>query len=560
MDRVGRMSKNAAALIGAKVVTSVLTFFMLLVINRNLGPEKAGIYAYALVLYTLFQVIPDFGIGNISIRDISQDHGKIHTYFTNIVMMRLLMGIGAFSLLIITNTVSISLQGWNSVGWEKFWVVLTIGVCLMLEQPISNTLAECFIALEKLTTVALVYLVMAVLKVSLSLYVIFMGRGNELVLLMAVYILTIVYSICNFYYLYRRALKRDILGAADKEDAEDLVIAETLTHRPELSGETAVPADVSFASIAKAEQPDLDAGMKAYREAVRFRIDKELWKYLLKSAWPLAVASAGVTVYAGVDIPILSWFKGDQEVGLYSAAAMFAKAAVFLTLAINIALLPAISSVGGKYPERLGEIWERIMGYILIIIVPIAVIIPVLARPILIIQEHNFVSALHAVWLTMAAMNFTFLSSVCFPVFIVLDKQKKMTAIVVAGIGIKLAMNIIAIPLWGYTGAAVVMLISECAVFGILFRVLSKELDYAEASLKFTIKPFVSLALMYTVVFLMEFWLIRGNSAAMKAGGALVYGLIIAAVAGIIYIVSILLTGQLSRKGLNELNDLLKVE
>ncbi|MBN2168149.1 MAG: flippase [Actinobacteria bacterium] len=555
MERVSSMSKNAAALIGAKVATSVLTFFMLLVINRDLGPEKAGIYAYALVLYTLFQVIPDFGIGNISIRDISQDHRKINTYFTNIVLLRLIMGVGAFMLLIVTNTISISFLGWDSVGWEKFWVVLTIGICLMLEQPISNTLAECFIALEKLTTVAMVYLVMAVLKVSLSLYVLIHKVGNELVLLMVIYILTIIYSIINFYILYRRNLKRDIITEVD---TEDLVVAETLAHRPELSGETAVPADITFASLTKEEKLRPKTGIEVYEEAAKFHIDKNLWKYILKSAWPLAVASAGVTIYAGVDIPILSWTKGDQAVGLYSAAAMFAKAAIFLTLAINMAVLPAISAVGGKFPERLGDIWERIMGYMLVLVVPIAVILPVLARPVLIIQQHDYISALHAVWLTMAAMNFTFLSAVTFPFFVVIDKQKKMTGIVMAGIGIKLTMDIIAIPLWGYTGAAVVALISECIVFFILYRTLSGELN--GSSLKFMLKPLVSSVILYAVVLIMDFLLISNKAAAARTGGAVVYAMIISAAAGALYLAIVLLTGQLNRKGLNELNELLKVK
>ena len=77
MERVGRLSRNTAALVGARVVTSGLTFILAIVINRNLGPEKAGIYTYAFSLYTIFQVIPDFGIGNISIRDVSQDRKSV---------------------------------------------------------------------------------------------------------------------------------------------------------------------------------------------------------------------------------------------------------------------------------------------------------------------------------------------------------------------------------------------------------------------------------------------------------------------------------------------------
>lgn len=555
MDRVGNISKNALALITSKIATSVLTFFLLLVINRNLGPEKAGIYTYALVLYTLFQVIPDFGIGNISIRDISQDHKKIRNYFNNIVILRFIMGLGAMALLVATNTISITFQGWNTVGWEKFWVALTIGFCLLFEQPISNTLAECFIALERLTLVAFVYFIMGVVKVGLSLYVLIRGQGNELVLLMLIYILTVIYSIFHFYIAYRRTLKHDIYKPVD---SEDLVIAETLAHRPEVAGETAVPVDVSYASIVKEDVPE--EARSAFEEEGRFKLDKDLWLYILKSAWPLAVASAAVTIYAGIDIPIISWVRGDQQVGMYSAATMFAKAAIFLTLALNMAILPAISKVGGKFPERLGEIWERIMGYLLVMIIPISVILPVMARPVLIIQKHNYISALPAAWLTMGAMIFTFLSAVSFPFFIVVDKQRKMTAIVVTGIAVKLIMNIIAIPIWGYIGAASVMILSDLIVFSILFNTLRKEFHHKVSLLKFASKPAISIAVMYPLVLILQYLLVRNSSYADSVWGSIVFALITGVVALIVYAVVILLTKQLNKKDLDRVNRLLEVE
>lgn len=554
MDRVGNISKNALALITSKVATSVLTFFLLLVINRNLGPEKAGIYTYALVLYTLFQVIPDFGIGNISIRDISQDHQKIRHYFNNIVMLRFLMGLGAMALMVATNTVSITFQGWNAVGWEKFWVALTIGFCLLFEQPISNTLAECFIALERLTLVAGVYFIMGIVKVGLSLYVLIRGQGNELVLLMLIYILTVIYSIFHFYIAYRRTLKHDIYRPVD---AEDLVIAETLTHRPEMAGEAAVPVDVSYASIVKEDVPEEVRG--AFEEGTRFKFDKDLWIYILKSAWPLAVASAAVTIYAGLDIPIISWVRGDQEVGMYSAAGMFAKASIFLTLALNMAILPAISKVGGKFPERLGEIWERIMGYILVMVIPISIILPILARPVLIIQKHNYISALPAAWLTMGAMIFTFMLAVSFPFFVVIDKQRKMTVIVVSGIAVKLIMNIIAIPLWGYLGAASVMIISDLIVFFILFKVLSRELHYKVSPLKLAAKPAISVAVMYPFVLILQYLLVQNSSFAGTTWGSIIFALITSVAALAVYAVIVFLTKQLDKKDLDRVNQLLEV-
>ncbi len=75
MEEVRRISKNTTVLVAAKVISSGLVFLLAILINRELGPERAGIYTYAFVLYTIFQVIPDFGIGNISVRDVSRTSG-----------------------------------------------------------------------------------------------------------------------------------------------------------------------------------------------------------------------------------------------------------------------------------------------------------------------------------------------------------------------------------------------------------------------------------------------------------------------------------------------------
>ncbi|MFW6113442.1 MAG: oligosaccharide flippase family protein [Actinomycetota bacterium] len=579
MERIGSVSKDAASLVGARIVTSGLTFLLAIIINRNLGPEKAGIYNYAFALYTILQVIPDFGIGNISIRDVSQDNSRMRRYFGNIVSLRLLLGVGAFCLLMIINVASLAMESGAALSGEKFWVVFTVAFCLMVEQPFSNSLAENFIALERLTLVALVYLIMGIMKVGLSIYVITSEFSNVLVLLMLVYLLTYIYSIFHFYIAYRRTLRRQERGISR---TRDVAVAEAVTHAPELSGEAmleSVMADYSYSSMVENQEeereefeqgsslpaalpsnlppapPPEDEDGRTFRLA-GFVFDRPFWRYILVSAWPLAVVAAGITIYAGMDIPILSWIRGDTEVGLYSAAGMFAKAFVFLTLAVNMAVLPAVSKVGGKYPQRLGEVWESLMRYSWIIIIPLVVITPVLARPVLVLQEHQFIDAWNATWLTMAAMNFTFMTAICFPFFIVINKQKAITVIVVIGLAAKAVLDLITIPFLGYMGAAMTVVLSEFLVFALLFRSLSRELGHRVNLLRFAGPPLISLAVLYSAAALLHHILAAGKDTFM---GSLQYAFIIAAALTILYIVLVVSTKMLTRKGLQELNDLLTV-
>lgn len=574
MERVGRLTKNTASLVIARVVTSGLTFLLAIVINRNLGPEKAGIYNYAFALYTIFQVIPDFGIGNISIRDVSQDPSRMRRYFANIVSLRLILGCIAFALLMLTNFLSLALQSSGALIGEKFWVVFTLSFCLLIEQPLSNSLAENFIALEKLVLVAGVYLVMGIVKVALSIYLVTSGIRHVLVYLMLVYMLTYIYSIFHFYLLYRRFQRRLTAGSGDESGR---AAAEALVQVSEPSGEAALEAllaDYSFAELAEPTKSGETASLSTAplrrvapagpppREPGSvcrlgpYTVEPPLWRYLMNSAWPLAVVAAGVTIYAGMDIPILSWFRGDTEVGLYGAAGMFAKAFVFFTLALNMAVLPAVSKVGGKYPERLGRIWEHLLGYAWILVIPLAVIVPLLARPILVLQKHQFIEAWHATWLTMAAMNFTFMTAISFPFFIVIDRQRSVTKIVVLSLAVKGGLDFLTIPLWGYTGAAVTVLVSECVVFCLLAWTLSRELGHRLHLLRFAASPLLTLGSLYGAGFFL-YHAFSGWKETFLA--SLECSFLISVILVAIYLGLGTATKAFSRRRMRELNDLLTV-
>jgi len=531
MERLTRISKNAATLIGAKLVTSGLSFLMANIINRELGPVNVGIYNYAFVLYTIFQILPDFGLGNITVRDASRDRSKLDYYFRNIVQLRLLLGMAAFLLIMLTNAATLLLSSRGSVDMQKFWVVFAVSFCLFIEQPLSNTLLENFIAVERLSAVALVYLILGVMRVGLSIWVVLAGFRHVLVLLVLIYIFCYLYSIFHFLFLYRRMLRRDPTLATGS-----------------WSPEPASPESASGGVPAAAE------GAADPRRGAEKRL---FWLYMLRSSWPLAVVSGALIVYAVIEVPILSWFKGDEQVGLYAAAAMFAKALVFLTVAINMAVLPAISKVGGRFPERLGPIWENLVFYSLVVIIPLAVLIPVLARPFLIYQSHNFISAYPVVWITMAAMNFTVMSAVSFPFFIVINKQKRVTWVILAGLVMKFTLDLAIIPFWGFTGAAVAVLAGEMAVFLLLFFSLTRELRHRVDIPRLGAVPASLAALAYAAALFLHRLLVQGKDTLSSSA---VWALNLALILFIIYLACAFLCGLFGKDRLQALNRLLTTD
>lgn len=504
MDRVARVSKNAAALIVSKVATSVLLFGLVMLVNRELGPAQAGIYAYALALYTIFQVIGDFGLGSIYIRDVSRDKSRMSPYLSKVMSLRFVLATGAVVSLLAVNAISSALGSANDpMAWQRFAVVCAISLSLLVEQPVANSLAEVFITLERLTTVAIVYGAASVLRVGLSVYIVTSGAANALIWLMLAYLVSTLYTAAHLRIAYNARVR-----AAPKP-------------RPE-SG------------------PPVN------------------WRYLLKSAWPVALVSGAIAVYAVIDIPILAWLKGDSSVGMYSAASMFAKAFAFLALAANMAILPAISMVSEARPENLADLREKLVRYALLLTIPMTVLAPVLARPLLVVQGHGYVDAWPVTWITMAAMNFTLMTAVTYPFFIAIDKQKLMAVVVLVGLGSKLVLNLVLVPLLDYTGAAIAMLASEFAVFAGASAALSRELGGRLSAWRFAAVPAVTLAFLYAVAFTLLAMLLPRQSSALGASarGAAIAGACLVAA----YVGASMTTREFSKARLEELNELMKAE
>ncbi|MHB8780096.1 MAG: lipopolysaccharide biosynthesis protein, partial [Candidatus Geothermincolia bacterium] len=193
MQRIKKISRNTAAVIASKLAGSGLTLFLVIAINRKLGPASAGIYSFALAVYMIFSVLPDFGISSVFVRDVAADPSRVPAYIRNIAVVRLLLGLAALVLLVLMNLGSY-LVAPGIDGATKFWTVSVIGLSLLVEQPLANTLTEAFMGLEKLGQVALAYLNITVIKVVLSLYILLRGVSQPLPLLMGVYILSQTYA------------------------------------------------------------------------------------------------------------------------------------------------------------------------------------------------------------------------------------------------------------------------------------------------------------------------------------------------------------------------------
>lgn len=83
-----------------KILGDVFTFGLFVLLSRVYGQEGIGEYSFAMAYTGFFVVAADFGLYNLSIKEMSRNSSNLSSYFSNILTTRLLLSGGIFLLLI----------------------------------------------------------------------------------------------------------------------------------------------------------------------------------------------------------------------------------------------------------------------------------------------------------------------------------------------------------------------------------------------------------------------------------------------------------------------------
>ena len=109
-------------------------------------------------------------------------------------------------------------------------------------------------------------------------------------------------------------------------------------------------------------------------------IDTIFWKKIFKEALPYGLAGIFVTIYYWIDSVMLSIMVGNEVVGWYNAAYKFIYIFLSFHTMFIISIFPVLSSFYKTSKESIKFAYERSFKYMLIISIPIAVFVTVLAN------------------------------------------------------------------------------------------------------------------------------------------------------------------------------------
>ncbi len=225
---------------------------------------------------------------------------------------------------------------------------------------------------------------------------------------------------------------------------------------------------------------------------ITLRIDCSYWKSFIKESAPMGISAFVTFLYFKIDTILLSFFTTSSDVGIYGAAYKIIETLTFFPAMVIGLIFPLFS----RYIFTDTKIFIKISNIILklftLITVPLIIIIFFLAPNIIaIVNGHEFNASTTVLQILIFALASIFFGHLFTNILIAGSQQKKLMMILIATAIINITTNIIFIPIYSYTGAAVISVITELFVVVLTASIALLYTPYKFRSIKL---PFILLA------------------------------------------------------------------
>lgn len=223
--------------------------------------------------------------------------------------------------------------------------------------------------------------------------------------------------------------------------------------------------------------------------SLHFKIDSGLTKEMARYSFPLVAGNIAFWILTLSDRYILEFFRGSQEVGIYSAGYNISARSLMLLVALfMLASRPISMSIWEKKGEtRSKQFVSNVTRYYLIACVPAVIGLSVLSKPIMkILTGAQYFEGYKIIPFVAAGALFFGLQQVFHAGFLFHKRTSYITFGIAAAGALNLLLNVLFIPKYGYFAAAVSSLFSHTLLL-VLMVTLSRRLFIWTF-------PFVSLA------------------------------------------------------------------
>ncbi|MEE3325040.1 MAG: flippase [Methanosphaera sp.] len=225
-----------------------------------------------------------------------------------------------------------------------------------------------------------------------------------------------------------------------------------------------------------------------------FDFSRNFLKEIIVNSIPFGITSVFTSIYFWIAGIILTFMSGSVAVGLFSSSQKIILVLSALFVLLSNAVFPVMSQLFVEDKEKLNDLYQKMLKYMLISSVPIVIGSVIYSHDIInIIFGSQYLDATVCLSVLMWAVIFMFLSGTTSTLLNAINKQFLVTKVAAVGAVFSVIMNYILISQYSYVGASMTSVLTELLVLILMLYSLHKT-DF-KLNIKSTIKPILQVLL-----------------------------------------------------------------
>lgn len=234
---------------------------------------------------------------------------------------------------------------------------------------------------------------------------------------------------------------------------------------------------------------------------IHFQADFTFWKYMILTAYPLAITSIFALISFKMNTILLNMLATSAAVGEYTAAFNLMQALIFIPTVFSTAIMPIFAKLYVDSREMLAYSYKKSLKYLTIISMPIAVGTTVLSGKIItFIYGPAYVNTIPVLELIIWALPAIFLSYILGTSIASINKQHETVKATFMCLLFSTIGNYILIKMFGGVGAAMITVLNEMSMV-IFYMYIMHKYGYSVPLRDILTKPFIASVLMGIVVY-----------------------------------------------------------
>jgi O-antigen/teichoic acid export membrane protein len=251
-----------------------------------------------------------------------------------------------------------------------------------------------------------------------------------------------------------------------------------------------------------------------------FAPDARRLRALIAEGLPFGLAMFTVVLYGRAGVLLLKWFATDSDVAYFNIGYMLSQPLGFVSSALSISAFPSIARRAQLGKELIGPVLRKTIKYQVVMAMPIAVGLSLLAERVIpfLFHQADFVAAAGALRIMSLGLPLIFLNLTARYVLTAMDAQRSYLLAILLGLGVNVALTASLAGPFGASGACLGLLGGELAVLIAWQRKLRHHVGW-RAVVAESARPALAAAAMGLIVFLLR----HGNLLLVPILGALAY-------------------------------------